>query len=146
MKITTFERYLAPTGRVLMGMFFILAGVGKLADIQGTAAYIESVGLPFGGVLALIAAGVELTGGFMLLTGFMGKMAALLLALFVLIVTIPFHGFRMWADDPVQQVMFMKNIALMGALLFMAAHVNRVADTIEAENEAAENKRPTPTL
>lgn len=145
MTITTFERYLAPVGRILVGVFFILAGIGKLADIPGTTEYIASVGLPMGGVLAVAAAIVELVGGFMLLTGFKGKYAALSLAVFVLIVTVPFHGARTWAADPVQQVMFMKNIALFGALLFMAAHINRVAIVIDAENEA-EDKQPTPTL
>ncbi|MGL4280684.1 MAG: DoxX family membrane protein, partial [Albidovulum sp.] len=32
--------------RILIGGFFLLAGVGKIGDVAGTAGYIQSVGLP----------------------------------------------------------------------------------------------------
>lgn len=146
MKITTFERYLAPAGRILMGAFFISSGLGKAVHISGTMAYIALVGLPLPGILTLAAIAIEVIGGFMLLTGYKGKFGALMLAGFVLVVTPPFHGFRTWATDPAQQLMFMKNIALFGALLFMAAHINRVARVVDAENDAATKTKPTPTL
>ena len=143
-RITTFERYLAPTGRVLVGVFFITAGFGKIVDISGTTAFISSVGFPMAGVLALLAIVIEIGGGFMLLTGFKGRCAALLLALFVIIITFPFHGPSLWADNPMQQIMFMKNVAIVGALLFMAAQIVRVADFVDTEN--SDQVLPKPTL
>lgn len=140
--LTQFERYLAPTGRILMGLFFVFAGIGKVGDIGGTAAYIASVGLPMPAVLALLALVIEIAGGIMLITGFYGRYAALLLALFVLVVTFPFHGPSTWADNPTQQIMFMKNIAIMGALIFMAAHIGKAAIPLQQQAE----KSPIPTL
>lgn len=136
-----YERYLAPAGRILMGLFFLMAGIGKIADISGTAGYIESAGFSMGVVLATLTIIVEVGGGLMLITGFYGKYAALALAAFVLFVSFPFHGPSMWAENPMQQIMFMKNIAIAGALLFMAAHIGRAAVTPEVVAQ-----KPTPTL
>lgn len=140
-KITTFDRYLAPAGRLLMGTFFILSGFAKVVFIPATAAHIASVGLPFSTILTLVAVSIEIVCGFMLLTGYKGKIAALVLAIFVLVVSLPFHGPSTWANDPIQQSLFMKNIAIFGALLFMAAHIGRVAVVPETKRTM-----PQPTL
>lgn len=117
------ERYFTPIGRIIIAAFFVMAGLSKMMDVSGTAAYIESAGLPAGTLLTIVAIIIEVGVGGALLIGYKARYAALILAVFTLIISFPFHGPNMWADAPMQQIMFMKNIAIVGGLLFMAAHI-----------------------
>ena len=107
--------------RILLALMFILAGFGKFAGLQGTAGYIASKGLPMPTVLAAATALLEVVGGLALVVGFQARWAALALALFTLLASVLFHNF--WAVPAeqvmVQQLMFMKNLAVAGGLLFV---------------------------
>ena len=107
--------------RVLLALIFILAGIGKLSGLEGSAGYIASKGLPLPALLALGAGVLELVGGIALAIGFQARWAALALALFTLLATVLFHNY--WAMPAeqvmVQQLMFMKNIAIVGGLLLV---------------------------
>ena len=115
---------LALIGRILLAWLFIPAGWGKLgAGFAGTVGYIASKGLPMPEVLAVAALVVELGAGIALLIGFQTRWAALLLALFTLGAAVFFHNY--WgvpADQAmVQQLMFNKNLGVVGGLLVIAA-------------------------
>jgi putative oxidoreductase len=142
-----FESYLAPTGRIIMGAFFVLAGVGKIMDISGTANYIESVGLPNSVILVVLAIIIEVGLGGALLIGFKPRIAAFALSFFTLFLTFTFHGPQLWTTDPTGtvQVMFMKNLVIFGSLLFMAAHAGRFA-TGKIESIVDSKHQPVPTL
>lgn len=107
--------------RLLLALMFILAGIGKFTGLEGTAGYIASKGLPMPAVLAFLTALLEVVGGIALAIGFQARIAGLLLALFTLVATFLFHNF--WAMPPdqsfVQQLMFMKNLAVAGGLLLV---------------------------
>ena len=107
--------------RVLLALMFILGGFSKFAGLEGTAGYIASKGLPMPAVLAFLTAALEVVGGLALAIGFHARIAALALALFTLLATVLFHNFwAMPADQAfVQQLMFMKNLAVAGGLLFV---------------------------
>ncbi len=107
--------------RVLLALMFILAGFSKFAGLEGTAGYIASKGLPMPQVLAFLTAALEVVGGLALAIGFQARIAALALALFTLLASVLFHNFwAMPADQAfVQQLMFMKNLAIVGGLLFV---------------------------
>ena len=111
----------AVAGRVLLALIFIVAGYGKLTGLAGTAGYIASKGLPLPAVLALGAGVPELVGGIALAVGFKARWAALALAVFTLVASVIFHNY--WAlpaeQQMVQQLMFMKNIAITGGLLLV---------------------------
>jgi len=111
------------TARLLMAALFLPAGIGKLTGFSGTVAYIASTGLPLPELAALAAAIVEIGAGVALVAGYGTRVAALLLAGFTVIASILFHGF--WAvpaaQQMVQQLLFMKNIAVVGGLLSLAA-------------------------
>ena len=66
--------------RILLSAMFILAGIGKLGDVQGFAGYVASGGLP--GFLAWPVIVLEILGGLALLVGFQTRLAALGLGLF----------------------------------------------------------------
>lgn len=110
-------------GRVLMAALFLPAGVSKIAGFAGTVGYIASKGVPLPEAAAIIAIIVEVGGGLALILGFKMRWAALALALFTLIATLMFHNYWTLPADQqmMQQLMFMKNIAVIGGLLTLAA-------------------------
>jgi putative oxidoreductase len=121
---TSIQNSLSLLGRILLAALFLPAGLGKLTGFAGTVGYISSIGLPLPAVGAVVALVVELVGGLALLAGYRTRIAALVLALFTLAASVLFHNF--WgapADQAfTQQLMFFKNIAVVGGLLTLAAH------------------------
>ncbi len=114
---------LAFIGRLLIAALFIPAGIGKLTGFAGTVGYIASKGLPLPELGAVIAIVVEVGIGLAFLLGWHTRLAALVLAAFTLAASVFFHNF--WAvpadQAMVQQLMFIKNIAVAGGLLTIAA-------------------------
>jgi putative oxidoreductase len=114
---------LALVGRILVAVLFIPAGFGKLTGFAGTVGYIGSVGLPLPQVGAALAIVVELGLGLALLVGYKARLAALVLAVFTLAASFFFHNYWAVPADKamVQQLMFMKNVAITGGLLAFVA-------------------------
>ena len=110
-------------GRVLLALMFVMAGFSKLGNIGGTAAYIASGGLPMPTVLAVLVGLFELIAGLALAVGYKARWAALALGVFTLLASVLFHQF--WAvpadKQMVQQLMFMKNLAVAGGMFIVAA-------------------------
>jgi putative oxidoreductase len=107
--------------RVLLALMFILAGLSKFTGLEGTAGYIGSKGLPMPMALAVLTATLEVVGGLALAVGYQARIAALALAVFTVLASFLFHNF--WAAPAdqayLQQLMFMKNLAVAGGLLFV---------------------------
>lgn len=120
---TVLQNPLSLVGRLLLAMLFLPAGIAKIGGYAGTVGYIASKGLPLPEVGALVAIVVEVGGGLALIAGFGTRFAALGLALFTLAASVVFHNY--WAlpvdQQMVQQLMFFKNIAVIGGLLTLAA-------------------------
>ena len=114
---------LAVGGRLLLALMFVMSGFGKLTDLAGTSGYIASSGLPVPGLFAFGAGVLELVAGIALVVGFKARWAALALGAFTLLASVLFHAF--WAAPPaqayVQQLMFMKNLAVAGGMFLVAA-------------------------
>jgi putative oxidoreductase len=110
--------------RVLMAVLFLPAGLSKLTGFAGTVGYISSVGLPLPTVGAALALVVEIVGSLALLAGFGTRVAALVLAVFTAVASVFFHAY--WAVPAEQafvtQLLFFKNLAVVGGLLAMAAN------------------------
>jgi putative oxidoreductase len=109
--------------RILLALMFVLSGFGKLTGLEGTAGYIASKGLPVPMLLAAAAGVLELVAGVLLIIGWQARWAALALAVFTLVASVLFHNYwAMPADQQrMQQLMFMKNLAVTGGLLFVFA-------------------------
>jgi putative oxidoreductase len=101
-------------GRVLLGHIFLLAGINKISSYEGTAGYMEAMGVP--GMLLPLVIILEIVGGLALIIGFRTKWAALALAGFTVLAAVLFH-----ADfsDQMQMILFMKNWAITGGLLLV---------------------------
>ena len=114
---------LALVGRLLLALMFVLAGFSKIAGFAGTVGYMQSKGMPAAQLLAALTVVLEIGGGLMLIAGFHARWAALALALFTLLASVIFHNF--WAmpaeQQMMQQLMFMKNLSVVGGLLLVAA-------------------------
>ncbi|CAG9932137.1 DoxX family protein [Candidatus Nitrotoga arctica] len=103
---------LALAARLLASAIFIGAGFSKLgAGYAGAQAYMASVGLP--GELLLLVISLEIGGGLALLLGFQTRLVAFALSVFCIVSAVLFHS----GADPMQQIMFMKNLAMGGGLL-----------------------------
>lgn len=113
----------ALVGRILLAVMFVLAGWGKIGGFEGTVGYIGSKNLPLPAVLAVLTIVLELVAGVALALGYRARWAALALALFTVAATLLFHNY--WAfpveQQRVQQLMFMKNLAVTGGLLMVFA-------------------------
>jgi putative oxidoreductase len=109
--------------RVLLALMFLLGGISKFTGLDGTAGYIASVGLPAPQLLAVGAGLVEVIGAVLLIVGWQARWAALALAAFTLLASVLFHNYwAMPADQQMmQQLMFMKNLSVIGGLLVVFA-------------------------
>ena len=109
---------IALAGRFLLAVLFLMSGIGKLAAPGATIGYIQAVGLPAPTLAFLGALAVEVIGSLLLIAGFRTRSAALGLAVFTLLTAVFFHANF---GDQNQMIHFMKNIAILGGLLQVAA-------------------------
>jgi putative oxidoreductase len=123
-QFTTLQTWLPTAGRVLLALIFVAAGAGKFMDPSGTAGYMAAYGIPMSALLVWPVALVEFGAGVLLLLGWRAQLAALVLVAFTIPATLIFHAF--WNVDPaqaqLQQVMFLKNLAIAGGLLYVMAY------------------------
>ena len=89
-----------------------------------TIAYAAAQGVPLASVTVPLSGVLAILGGLSVALGYKARWGAWLLVLFLVPVTLMLH--RFWGlTDPaaatMQQVMFMKNLALLGTALLMAA-------------------------
>jgi putative oxidoreductase len=109
--------YFGAAGRILIAAIFVLAGAGKIAGYDGTAAYMAAMGVPAALLPAVIV--LEIGGGLAIALGWYTRVAAFLLAGFSLVSALIFH---MDFADQTQFVMFWKNVAIAGGFLFLVAN------------------------
>lgn len=116
------EKFGPLLGRILIAYLYIPAGISKVTGFNNTVGYITSKGLPMPEVGAVIAIVVEIVVAAALLVGFKTRYAALILAAFTLAAAVGFHNY--WAvpdaQKMMQTIMFNKNLAIVGGLLFVA--------------------------
>ena len=111
--------YLSLIGRVLLGLIFLVSGINKIADPQGTQQYMTSMGMTWMTTLFYLGAvTVELAGSLSLLLGYRARAGAGLLFLFLIPTTVIFHTHA----DPNQMIHFLKNLSIMGGLLYVASY------------------------
>jgi putative oxidoreductase len=110
----------ALVGRILLAVIFILSGATKLGHGAAMAGYMAAHHIPgsMSELLIYVAGIIELAGGLMLVFGFHARIAAIVLFLFLIPVTILFH---ILPGGMANQVNTMKNIAIMGGLLMVAS-------------------------
>jgi putative oxidoreductase len=108
------DKVIELAGRILLGHMFLLAGINKISAYEGTAGYMEAMGVP--AMLLPLVILLEIVAGLALIIGFKTRWAAIALAGFTVLAAILFH-----ADfgDQTQMILFMKNVAITGGLLLV---------------------------
>jgi putative oxidoreductase len=111
-------RYVPFAGRLMIGLPFVMSGLGKLAAIGPTTEMIRAAGLPLPSMALALSVVVEVGGGLLLVAGFKTRIVAAALALFSLATAVSFHS--NFADQN-QMIHFLKNVMMAGGLLQIVA-------------------------
>ncbi len=120
---TTYNPIVPLVGRILIGLIFLVAGVRKVMGFAGAAAYLTKLGFPAPEVMAVIAIIIEIGGSILLIVGWRTRWAAWLLVLFVVVAAFAAHRFWEITDTGQfynQMNHFLKNVAIVGGLLYVA--------------------------
>jgi putative oxidoreductase len=116
-------RIIAIAGRALLALLFILAGLAKIAAPQGPLDQMAAHHIP--GLLLPLVILLELSAGAALLLGWRLRYAAGALALFCIATAL---GIHLDLADKIERTLFLKDLALAGALMLIAA-VNAPRDS-----------------
>ena len=101
-------------GRILISALFLLNGIFKINNYDGTIGWMESFGMP--GILLIPAIILEILGPVLIIIGYKTKLAAGLLSLFCISTAVIFHNDF---TNQMQLTSFLKNIALAGGFLIL---------------------------
>ncbi|MEX0652357.1 MAG: DoxX family protein [Candidatus Paceibacterota bacterium] len=118
--------------RILIGGMFIMAGFTKITSFAGTVDFAASAGLPLPALAIVIAIAIEILGGLSILLGYKIFYGAASVALFTLVASFIFHGNF---ADPMQQLLFTKNMGIVAALLYML-HFGAGEYSVEKKEES----------
>ena len=113
-----YSPYLDVAGRFLIAFIFVRASVRKLMGWERFQAMMQDNGIA-GELLPLVIL-TEIGCGLALIFGWQTRMAAFLLAGFTAIASFLFNW--NWQADFTQYLLFSKNIAIFGGLIFIVAH------------------------
>jgi putative oxidoreductase len=109
--------------RVFIAALFLVSGTRKLLAYGATIGYFAKLGFPAPEAFTVIAIAIEIGAALMLVAGWRTRWAAWALIVLVAVATAMAH--RFWQFDAAQQVNqmnhFLKNIAVIGGLLFVAS-------------------------
>ena len=103
--------------RVFISLIFLLSGINKIGNYDGTVGWMESIGMP--GILLIPAIILEIVAPMLIMIGYKVKISAALLSVFCVATAIIFHSDF---SDQMQFISFMKNIGLAGGFLFIVVN------------------------
>ena len=110
----------------MLSTIFLMSAVGnKIPNFSQVAKYMTSEGVPASPVMLAGAIAFLIVGSLSVIVGFKARIGAALLLIFLVLATYYFHDFWNFEDAQEAQqqtIQFMKNLALMGALLLVIAH------------------------
>ncbi len=112
-------------GRVLLSAIFLMSAVGnKIPNFNAVAGVMESVGIPAPHLLLAGAIVFLVVGSVSLIVGYKARFGAVLLATFLALASFYFHAFWNFEGQAQQEQMihFLKNLSMMGAMLFIFAN------------------------
>jgi putative oxidoreductase len=111
-------------GRIAIAVLFLVPGIRKAMAVAGTAGYFAKLGFPMPEVMVWVAVLIEVGGALLLILGWQARRVAWLLILFTVIATLMAHRFWEFSDAAqyaAQMNNFLKNLAVVGGLLYVAA-------------------------
>lgn len=111
-------------GRTLLALIYLISGINKIMDWGTTADYMAFKGMPLVPLFLVAAIVLEVAGSLSVILGYKARWGALALIVFTIPTTLIFHNY--WAmegmDLVINQIMFMKNLAMVGGFLLIMAN------------------------
>ena len=101
-------------GRIFISLIFLLAGIRKIFNYEGTIGYMESFGVS--GYLLIPAIVIEILFPLLVIIGYKTKFSAMILSLFAILLAIIFHTDF---SNQMQLMSFLKNFAIAGGFLII---------------------------
>jgi putative oxidoreductase len=101
-------------GRIFLSVLFLINGISKIFNYEGTIEYMENFGVP--GVLIYPAIIIEILFPILLIIGYKTRFSAIVLASFTILLAIIFHTDF---SNQMQLTAFLKNFAIAGAFLII---------------------------
>jgi len=123
--LETLQGPLTVLGRLLLGTIFFMAAIGnKIPHFSDVAKYMESAGVPAPQFMLAGAIAFLLVGSVSVIAGYKARVGAALLFTFLVLASYYFHAFWKLEGQAQQEQMiqFMKNLSMMGAMLFVMAN------------------------
>ena len=112
-------------GRIMLATIFLMSAIGnKIPKFNDVAAYMAAEGLPLPQLMLAGAIVFLIAGSLSVIAGYKTRIGASLLLVFLVLATYFFHDFWTFEDEAQQQqiIQFMKNLSLMGAMVFLIAN------------------------
>ena len=118
-----YDNYYFVLGRTLLGLYFIVPGMTKVAGYQGYLDLMASKGVPLVEILLPLTILIQVGAGLFLIAGKNLRVSALLLFGLTILINLYIHNFWALAGDPGQAhetQNFVKNLAIAAGLLVLA--------------------------
>ena len=118
-----YDNYYFVLGRTLLGLYFIVPGMSKVAGYEGYLDLMASKGVPLVEVLLPLTILIQVGAGLFLIAGKNLRVSALLLFGLTILINLFIHNFWALAGDPGQAhetQNFVKNLAIAAGLLVIA--------------------------
>ena len=112
-------------GRIMIAIIFLMSAVGnKIPNFNGVALYMASEGVPMPQLMLVGSIMFLIVGSLSVIAGYKTQAGAGMLLVFLILATYFFHDFWNFEGDAKQQQMiqFMKNLSLMGTMVFLIAN------------------------
>ena len=106
-------------GRIFISALFLIEAVRKFFNPDMSMMYMSDHGVPE--FLFYPSIAFEIIIPLLLIAGYKTRIAASILAVFVLAVTLIFHSHHI-VDDSMQLTIFLKNLAIIGGLLLIISN------------------------
>jgi uncharacterized membrane protein YphA (DoxX/SURF4 family) len=109
-------------GHILFGGYFIYSGWNHFAHMKMLTGYAQSKNIPAPAMMTAVSGALMILGGLLVFFNIQVTVGAILLLIFMLPTTYFMHQFWTVKDPAAQmteRIMFMKNVAIIGAMLMM---------------------------
>lgn len=114
-------KYTVLFGRILFSFIFVMGGISNFS--QQAIEHAAALGIPLAAIAVPLSGVIALMGGLSIALGYKAKWGAWLLVLFLVPATVMMHNFWAMQDSTLaqmHQVMFMKNLSMLGAALLIS--------------------------
>ncbi|MFN7873832.1 MAG: DoxX family protein [Pirellula sp.] len=139
------NRYFSLIGRIMIATIYLMSAVGnKIPNFTGVASYMASEGVPMPSLMLIGGIAFLITGSISVITGYKAKFGAGLLLVFLILATYFFHDFWNFEGEARQQQMiqFMKNLSLMGTMVFLMANGGGLFSVDNRSSKITEEAKP----